>query len=179
MQSPLMILTPSFPVAKLVAGPVSDAEADGCDGFGRLLAGDEPAGEDDKAVDSPSGAEAVVAAANPILLWAGAVALAGGVEEPGSAEAVLLTQAVGRSGMRCDRPAPLVQGDAASGMALSEERVPWWPGASGESGAMPTGASGRRLAGTELVETVAGKQPDRVVGASDGSAGVSGDRAAG
>lgn len=181
MQSPLVILPPSPPVAKLVAGSVTDPEAGPCHGFGSFLAGDAAAGEDDKTVDSPTGAEAVVAAASPVPLWAGAVAVAVGVEEPRSEEAAVLTEAVGRSGMQSDRPAPAVQGDAASasGQALSEERVPWWPGAGGESGAMPVGASGRRLTRAALVETVAGQQPDRVVEASDAPAGVPDDRAAG
>ena len=179
MQSSLVILSSSFPVAKLVAGSVMDAEADGCGGFGRVLAGEAAAGEDETAVDSPSGAEAVVAAANPVLLWAGAVAGAGGVEEPGPAQAVVLIDAAGRSGIRCDRPPPVAQGDAASVMAWSEERVPWWPGASGESEAMPTRASGRQLAGTELVEPVAGKQPGRMAGASDDPEGVPGGETVG
>lgn len=93
MHSVLAILSPSSPVTRPVAGSVTASEADPGDGFGRLLAGDGAAGKDDKAEDSPSGAEAPGALANPAPVWVGAVAADGGIE----AEA--LSEAVGRSGM--------------------------------------------------------------------------------
>ena len=110
------------------------------------MAGDGAAGKDDRAEDSPSGAEAPGALANAAPVWVGAVAADGGIE----AEA--LTEAVGRSGMGEAKLASAMTPDAASGIPLTAEPVPGRRGAGEESGAIPNDLRGEVPVGAGAVE---------------------------
>lgn len=151
MQSALAILPLSSPMAKTGAGPVTDPEADPCDGFGRLLAGDKATGEGETAVVSPSAAEAVVPAAHPVPIWADPAATAA-VSEAAEAEAVVLIGAAGRSGMRDARAAPVAPGDVSltARAAVSPGQHPGH-GGSAQGLAVPQDTDTRHLVGTGIV----------------------------